>query len=43
MLARMPSPEERAVWRARLEGGLSKRGLAQAFLISSEYRARFGL
>ncbi|MBY0276541.1 DUF4214 domain-containing protein [Candidatus Binatia bacterium] len=41
LLARMPSDGERAEWRARLEGGLSRRGLAQAFLISEEYRARF--
>ena len=40
-LARMPDADERAEWAARVAGGLSKRGLAQAFLISSEYRARF--
>ena len=40
-LARMPDAAERADWVARLAGGLSKRSLAQAFLISPEYAARF--
>ena len=41
-LARTPDAGERADWVARLAGGLSKRSLAQAFLISPEYAARFG-
>ena len=41
LLARMPDLTELTEWRARLASGLSKRGLAQAFLVSSEYRARF--
>lgn len=40
-LARLPDAGERAAWVTRVAGGLSKRGLAQAFLISPEYRARF--
>jgi len=40
-LARLPSGPEIAEWSARLAGGLSKRGLAQTFLLSAEYRARF--
>jgi len=40
-LGRMPAAGERAEWVARVAGGLSKRGLAQAFLVSSDYRARF--
>jgi hypothetical protein len=41
LLARMPDSTELADWRASVAGGLSKRGLAQAFLVSPEYRARF--
>ena len=40
-LGRMSTSEERADWRSRLAAGLSRRGLAQAFLISPDYRARF--
>jgi hypothetical protein len=41
LLARMPVGAEQADWRTRVTDGLSKRGLAQAFLVSPEYRARF--
>jgi Domain of unknown function (DUF4214) len=41
-LGTMPSNPERTQWRGRLAAGLSKRGMAQAFLVSPEYRDRFG-
>jgi len=40
-LARLPTDHERDEWRTRRVTGLSRRGIAQAFLISPEYRARF--
>ena len=40
-LARLPTSDELTEWSARVAGGLSTRGLAQTFLLSPEYRARF--
>lgn len=40
LLGRMPTPAERAEWTGHLANGLSRRGAAQTFLISPEYRQR---
>jgi hypothetical protein len=41
-LGRMPDAAELAEWAPRIAAGLSRRGLAQTFLLSAEYAARFG-
>jgi len=39
-LGRTPTSDELADWEARVAGGLSRRGLAQTFLLSPEYAVR---
>lgn len=40
-LGRLPESDELADWSGRVTSGLSRRGLAQTFLLSPEYAARF--